>query len=76
MPTALRRLVPVAFAALLLLAIAPGALAAATTHAFPNQSLGNRGSDVQRDPGPARAPTAQPIALDGDLRDDDARGRR
>ena len=45
MPTAFRRLLPVAFAALFLMANVP-AVAAATTHAFPNQSLGNRGSDV------------------------------
>ncbi len=45
MPTALRRLVPVVFAVLVLMASAPGA-AAASTHPFPNQSLGNRGSDV------------------------------
>ena len=45
MPTAARRLVPVAFALLLLAATAPGV--AAFTARFPNQSLGNRGADVR-----------------------------
>ena len=54
MPTVLRRLLPVVFATLLLAALAPGAMAA-TTHAFPNQSLGNRGSDVRAIEGLLRA---------------------
>ncbi len=46
MPSIIRRLVPFAFALLVLAASAPGT-AAATTHRFPNQSLGNRGDDVR-----------------------------
>src|SRR6478609_8463722 len=45
MSRAIRRLVPLAFAVLLLAATAPGA--AAATIAFPTLSLGNRGVDVQ-----------------------------
>jgi len=45
MPTATRRLVPVAFALLLLAATAPGV--AGFTARFPTQSLGNRGADVR-----------------------------
>jgi peptidoglycan hydrolase-like protein with peptidoglycan-binding domain len=63
MPNALRRLVPVAFAAILLVAIAPVA-SASTTHAFPNQSLGNRGTDVKAIQGLLRAHGAT-IAVDG-----------
>ncbi len=46
MPSIIRRLVPFVFALLVLAASAPGT-AAATTHRFPNQSLGNRGDDVR-----------------------------
>src|SRR3954451_7654139 len=63
MPTALRRLIPVVFATLLLAALAPGAMAA-TTRAFPNQSLGNRGSDVRAIQGLLRA-RGSTIAVDG-----------
>src|SRR4249919_1794479 len=54
MPTVLRRLVPVAFAVILLAALAPGTMAA-TTHLYPNQSLGNRGTDVRAIQGLLRA---------------------
>jgi peptidoglycan hydrolase-like protein with peptidoglycan-binding domain len=63
MPTVLRRLIPVVFATLLLGALAPGAIAA-TTRAFPNQSLGNRGSDVRAIQGLLRA-RGSTIAVDG-----------
>ncbi len=46
MHQAIRRLLPVVFAVLLLAATAPGA--AAVTPNFPTQSLGNRGVDVHR----------------------------
>lgn len=45
MPSAIRRLLPVAFALLLLAGTAPGA--AAFSARFPTQSLGNRGADVR-----------------------------
>ena len=45
MPTTIRRLLPVAFALLLLAGTAPGA--AAFTARFPAQSLGNQGADVR-----------------------------
>src|SRR6478736_6348079 len=54
MPTVIRRLVPVAFAVILLAALAPGTMAA-TTRVFPNQSLGNRGTDVRAIQGLLRA---------------------
>ena len=63
MPIVLRRLVPLAFALLLLAALAPGT-SAASTHAFPVQSLGNRGSDVRAIQGLLRAHGAT-IAVDG-----------
>ena len=63
MPTILRRLIPVVFATLLLAALAPGAMAA-TTHAFPNQSIGNRGTDVRAIQGLLRARGAT-IGIDG-----------
>jgi peptidoglycan hydrolase-like protein with peptidoglycan-binding domain len=63
MPTTLRRLVPFAFAILLLAALAPGTMAA-TTHRFPSQALGNRGSDVKAIQGLLRARGAT-IAVDG-----------
>ena len=63
MPNLLRRLVPLGFALLLLAALAPGA-AAASTHAYPIQSLGNRGSDVRAIQGLLRAHGAT-IAVDG-----------
>src|SRR6187399_2658133 len=63
MPTVLRRLIPVVFATLLLAALAPGAIAA-TTRAFPNQSLGNRGADVRAIQGLLRA-HGSTIAVDG-----------
>ena len=44
MPLAIRRLVPILFALLLLAGTTPGV--AAFTARFPNQSLGNRGADV------------------------------
>jgi peptidoglycan hydrolase-like protein with peptidoglycan-binding domain len=50
---AIRRLVPVVFAVLLLAATAPGA--SAVTAAFPVQSLGNRGADVRAVQGLLRA---------------------
>ncbi|MFL5642072.1 MAG: penicillin-insensitive murein endopeptidase [Chloroflexota bacterium] len=63
MPIVLRRLIPVVFATLLLAALAPGAMAA-TTHSFPNQSLGNRGSDVRAIQGLLRA-RGSTIVVDG-----------
>ena len=54
MPTVLRHLVPVVFAVILLAALAPGPMAA-TTHPYPNQSLGNRGTDVRAIQGLLRA---------------------
>ncbi len=62
MPNAVRRLVPLWFAILLLAATAPGA--AAATIDFPNQSLGNRGVDVRAAQGLLRA-HAIPLAIDG-----------
>jgi peptidoglycan hydrolase-like protein with peptidoglycan-binding domain len=63
MPSAVRRLLPVAFALLLLAAIVPSTTAA-TTHAFPNQSLGDRGSDVSAIQALLHA-HGDPLALDG-----------
>jgi peptidoglycan hydrolase-like protein with peptidoglycan-binding domain len=63
MPTVLRRLVPFALATIALGALAPGTMAA-TTHAFPNQSLGDRGSDVKAIQGLLRAHGSL-IAIDG-----------
>src|SRR3954447_9293312 len=63
MTTVPRRLLPALFVTLLLAALAPGAMAA-TTHAFPNQSLGNRGSDVRAIQGLLRA-RGSTIAIDG-----------
>src|SRR5688572_20476897 len=62
MHTAIRRLVPLAFAVLLLAATAPGA--AAVTANFPNQSLGNRGADVRAVQGFLRAHDI-PAVIDG-----------
>ncbi len=62
MSRAIRRLVPLAFAVLLLVATAPGA--AAATIAFPTQSLGNRGVDVQAVQGLLLAHDI-PSAIDG-----------
>ena len=62
MHTAFRRLVPLAFAGLLLAATAPGA--AAVTANFPNQSLGNRGADVRAVQGLLRA-HGIPSVIDG-----------
>ena len=62
MPRAVRRLFPAAFAILLLAATAPGA--AAVTVAFPTQSLGNRGIDVQAVQGLLLAHDI-PSAIDG-----------
>jgi len=59
---AVRRLIPGAFALLLLAAMAPGA--AAATIAFPTQSLGNRGVDVQAIQGLLLAHDI-PSAIDG-----------
>src|SRR3954471_23895733 len=63
MPTVLRRLIPVVFATLLLAALAPGAMAA-TPPSCPNQSLGNRGSDVRAIQGLLRA-RGSTIVVDG-----------
>jgi peptidoglycan hydrolase-like protein with peptidoglycan-binding domain len=54
MPTVLRRLVPIVFVVILLAALAPETMAA-TTHLYPNQSLGNRGTDVRAIQGLLRA---------------------
>ena len=62
MHNAFRRLVPLAFAVLLLAATAPGAAAAGP--AFPNQSLGNRGADVRAVQGLLRA-HGIPSLIDG-----------
>ena len=62
MPHAIRRLIPAAFAVLLLAATAPGT--AAVTIAFPTQSLGNRGVDVQAVQGLLLAHDI-PSAIDG-----------
>jgi len=62
MQHAIRRLVPVAFAVLLLAATAPGA--SAVTANFPTQSLGNRGADVRAVQGLLRAHDT-PAVIDG-----------
>ena len=62
MHTAIRRLVPLVFAVLILAATAPGA--AAVTANFPNQSLGNRGADVRAVQGFLRAHHI-PAVIDG-----------
>ena len=62
MYTAIRRLVPLGFAVLLLAATAPGAVA--VTANFPNQSLGNRGADVRAVQGFLRAHDI-PAVIDG-----------
>jgi peptidoglycan hydrolase-like protein with peptidoglycan-binding domain len=62
MPRAVRRLIPAAFVILLLAATAPSA--AAVTVAFPIQSLGNRGIDVQAAQGLLLA-HGIPSAIDG-----------
>ena len=62
MPHAIRRLIPAAFAVHQLAATAPGT--AAVTIAFPTQSLGNRGVDVQAVQGLLLAHDI-PSAIDG-----------
>ncbi len=62
MSTAMRRLLPIAFAALLLAALAP--TASAVTANFPTQSLGNRGADVRAIQGLLTA-DAFPVPIDG-----------
>jgi peptidoglycan hydrolase-like protein with peptidoglycan-binding domain len=66
MPIVLRRLLPVVFAALLLMAVVPGA-SAASTRTYPNQSLGNRGADVRAIQGLLRA-HGSTVAIDGIFR--------
>ena len=63
MPTTLRRLAAARLRPAPLAALAP-ATSAASTHAFPVQSLGNRGSDVRAIQGLLRAHGAT-IAVDG-----------
>jgi len=62
MQKAIRRLVPLVFAVLLLAATAPGA--SAVTANFPNQNLGNRGADVRAVQGLLRA-HGIPTVIDG-----------
>jgi peptidoglycan hydrolase-like protein with peptidoglycan-binding domain len=59
-----RRLLPLAFALLALAVIVPVAAAGTASAAFPNQSLGNRGTDVRAVQGLLRA-HAIAIAIDG-----------
>ena len=72
-PRAIRRLAPFAFAALLLAGTTPDAGAFAKAH-FPNQSLGNRGADVDAIQA-LLAAHGDPIDARWDLRGDDQGGR-
>jgi peptidoglycan hydrolase-like protein with peptidoglycan-binding domain len=61
---AARRLLPIAFALLALAITTPGVAASTASAAFPNQSLGNRGTDVRAIQGLLRAHNLV-VAVDG-----------